>query len=124
MSRPSTHTDRLLVTTARELFPGTGISRLNLREVAKKAGVNLRSSLTTFKTKDVFIRRVLQEFYEEFLQNFNLDDVEGKSPLEKLRSVLTRLSHFVRDNERFHVGSHISDLLINERLAQSTGSCP
>jgi AcrR family transcriptional regulator len=98
MSRPSAHLDRKLVSAARAMLPRTGLSGLCVREVARRAGVNAGMFHYHFKTKDVFVRRVLQECYEDFLQSFR-EAAEGPGgPRARLRRVLVSFGRFARDN--------------------------
>ena len=55
MSRPSKNTDRLLIEAAKELIPEAGFKGLKIREVARKAGVNLGMFNYHFKTKEKFL---------------------------------------------------------------------
>ena len=100
MSRPSQNTDQRLVKAARRLLPETGCSGLNLRQVAAKAKVNLGMFHYHFKTKEEFVRRVLQEFYEEFFKDFQLEAEHHATPLENLRAALMTFAAFARDNRR------------------------
>ena len=100
MSRHSTNADQRLIRAARELVPETGFSRLTLREVAAKAGVNLGMFNYHFKDKRNFLCRVMEEMYEEFLAKFNWEVAVGETSLEQLRNALRALGRFVRDNRR------------------------
>jgi AcrR family transcriptional regulator len=100
MSRPSQNTDEKLIKTGLEMLEQSGLSRMNLRQVAAKAGVNLGMIHYHFKTKDQFIHAVLQDIYEKFFANFSLKVEEGKTPLEKLRQAVFTLGQFSRDNRR------------------------
>lgn len=100
MTRPSQYTDQRLIKAARQLLPEVGCSGLNLRQVAAKAKVNLGMFHYHFKTKDEFLRRVLQEFYEEFFKNFQLESGHHETPLENLRAALMTFATFARDNRR------------------------
>ncbi len=98
MSRPSAHLDRKLVSAARAMLPETGFSGLAVREVARRAGVNAGMFHYHFKTKDVFLQRVLQECYEDFLQSFR-EAAEGPGTSRaRLRRVLVSFARFARDN--------------------------
>lgn len=103
MPRPSQNTDKCLIEAAQGMLRKTGLSRMNLRQVAAKAGVNLGMFHYHFKTKDKFIRAVLQDSYEKFFRDFTLKIEEGKSPLEKLRQALFALATFARDNRQLFV---------------------
>lgn len=98
MGRPSANTDTLLIKAARELLPETGISGLNIRQVAARADVNLGMFHYHFKNKENFVERVLQEIYEEFFATLTLEPGKTGDSLEQLRGILITLSRFARDN--------------------------
>ena len=98
MTRPSANLDRKLIAAARELLPERGLSGLSVREVARRAGVNAGMFHYHFKTKDAFLRRVLQECYEDFLQSFREAAEAPGSSRARLRRVLASFGRFARDN--------------------------
>jgi AcrR family transcriptional regulator len=98
MTRPSAHLDRKLVSAARAMLPETGFSGLAVRAVARRAGVNVGMFHYHFKTKEIFLRRVLQECYEDFLQNFREAAQAPGSSRARLRRVLVSFARFARDN--------------------------
>ena len=104
MPRPSQNTDQKLVETACEMLEKSGLSGLKLRDVAKKAGINLGMFHYHFKTKEAFTRRVLQEVYEKFFREFSLETSKDGSPLEKLRAALVTLSKFLLAHRRMILG--------------------
>jgi AcrR family transcriptional regulator len=98
MSRPSSHLDRKLVAAARAMLPETGFSGLAVREVARRAGVNVGMFHYHFKTREAFVRRVLAECYEDFLQSFREAAQAPGSSRARLRRVLVTFARFARDN--------------------------
>lgn len=98
MTRPSRHTDEKLVQAALALLPTTGYTRLSMRAVASKAGVNLGMFHYYFKNKEEFTRRVANEFYETFFMKFTLEVEAGKNPKEQLRKAILTAIRFVRDH--------------------------
>jgi AcrR family transcriptional regulator len=100
MSRPSSNTDAKLLKAGRDLLPETGVSGMNIRQVAKKARVNVGMFHYHFKTKDAFARRVLQEYYEELFSALESGASRSGSPLERLRAVILAFGRFARDNRR------------------------
>ncbi len=100
MTRPSRHTDRQLIQAARELLDESGCDGLNLREVAARAGVNLGMFHYHFKTKREFCRRVLQDLYDSFFAELEIQADSHKDPVENLRSALLTFGRFIRDNRR------------------------
>jgi len=98
MPRPSQHLDRRLIAAARDMLPETGLTGLSLREIARRAGVNVGMFHYHFKSKRAFQRRVLDECYEDFLGTFR-EAAEGPgAPRERLRRVLIAVARFARDN--------------------------
>lgn len=103
MTRPSQNTDKLLLATARAMIRETGVSGIKLRQVARRAGVNLGMFHYHFKTKDAFLRRVLQEIYEDFFARLRLESSGDGDPLERLRKALFVIGCFARDNRKLFV---------------------
>src|SRR5665811_1456045 len=104
VSRPSQNTDQRLIEAAREMLGTSALSRMNLREVAKKAGVNLGMFHYHFKTKDQFTRAVLQDTYDKFFREFSLESSRDGEPLQNLRGALFTLGKFMLDNRRMLLG--------------------
>lgn len=100
MTKPSRNTDLLLINAARKLLPKYGSSGLNIRMVATDAKVNLGMFHYHFKSKDEFLKKVLQEIYEEFFEEFNLESLTHGTPAENLRSALMMIGKFIRDNRK------------------------
>jgi AcrR family transcriptional regulator len=99
MARPSRNVDRLLLAAGRDLFPETGATRLSVRKVAAHAGVNLGMFHYHFRTKELFVRQLLQELYDEMFANLELA-ASSRAPEEALRAALNVLARFARDNGR------------------------
>ncbi len=87
---------------------------MNLREVARKAGVNLGMFHYHFKTKDQFTRAVLQDTYEKFFREFSLESSKDGDPLENLRGALQTLGKFMLANRRMLLGI-LHDVLNKDR---------
>ncbi|MBC7944943.1 MAG: TetR/AcrR family transcriptional regulator, partial [Burkholderiales bacterium] len=106
-----------LIKAARKLLPETGCSGLNLRQVAVKAGVNLGMFHYHFKTKDEFLRHVLQEFYEEFFRHLQLEAAHHATPMENLRAALLLFATFARDNRQL-LFALLRDAMNGEEVVQ------
>ena len=115
MPRPSRNVDVLLLRAGRELFPETGATRLSVRRIAARAGVNLGMFHYHFGTKDVFVRRLLQDLYDEMFAKLELAAAAG-TPIEALRGALNVLGRFARDNGRL-LRRLFTDALGGEPLA-------
>jgi AcrR family transcriptional regulator len=103
MARPSRNIDRELIRSGRELLQKSAISDLSLRQVADHAKANLGMFHYHFKTKDEFIRAVLNDLYEEFFGEMEKEFRNGATesdPVERLRKLLVAFASFaVRQRE-------------------------
>ncbi|HTA75743.1 MAG TPA: TetR/AcrR family transcriptional regulator [bacterium] len=108
-------TDQRLVDTALEMVKHSSLSGLKLRDVAKKAGVNLGMFHYHFKTKDQFTRAVLQDTYEKFFSEFTLETTGDGPAIERLRSALITLGKFISVNRRMLLGI-LHDVLNKNRV--------
>ncbi len=102
MSRPSRALDRKLLDAARRMLPESGLSNLSIRDVARRAGVNLGMFHYHFKCKESFIDRLLQETYEDFFSSFRDAAEAPGSPIERLRRVLISFARYVRERRGFY----------------------
>jgi AcrR family transcriptional regulator len=116
MPRPSRNVDEQLLRAGRALFPDAGCEGLSLRRVASHAGVNLGMFHYHFKTKDTFVRRVLQGLYEEMFSGLQLAVAVGDPPLPALRRAVAVIAHFGRDNRRL-LGRLVADAMNGQPLA-------
>ena len=98
MPRPSRKTDVRLIQAARRLVLESGLSGLRLREVARRAGVNLGMFHYHFGTKRAFVRRVLEEVYEDFFGALRLESASAGPAVDRLRRSLVLFGRFARDN--------------------------
>lgn len=111
MPRPSRNLDRSLVDAALKMLPETGFSGLKIREVARRAGVNVGMFHYHFKSREAFLHRVLWDVYGDFLASFQ-EAAEGPgTPRQRLRRVLVSYAHFARRNRVFYA------LIFRELLA-------
>lgn len=120
MTRPSRKTDQALIKAAQALMKDQGLSQLNLRDLAGKAGVNLGMFHYHFKTKDQFIKAVLKDTYARFFKDFSLQVEGGKEPLDKLRRALISLAQFSHEN-RHLILSLLQDALNRDPAAKDFG---
>lgn len=98
MTRPSQNIDKKLIQAGKELIPEMGISGLKIRDVAKRAKVNLGMFNYHFGTKEKFLEVLMIDVYNEFLSDFKLEAETGSNPMERLRNALIGGAHFIRDN--------------------------
>ena len=115
MPRPSRNLDQALLQAGRELFPAAGCAGLSVREVAQKAQVNLGMFHYHFKTREAFLRALLQSVYEEMYAELAFK-VTGADPVLNLRAGLRFLGRFLRDN-RAMLARVLADALCGEPLA-------
>jgi len=98
MARPSAHLDRKLVAAALAMLPETGFAGLSVREVSRRAGVNVGMFHYHFKTREAFLNRVLAEVYGGFLETFEEAARGPGAPRARLRRVLTAVARFAREH--------------------------
>lgn len=96
MSRPSRNVDEQLLRAGRELFPQAGCAGLSVRKVAEQAGANPGMFHYHFRTKDAFVRRLLQDIYDRMFTALELAAATGETPLEALTQAIRVIAHFGR----------------------------
>jgi AcrR family transcriptional regulator len=99
--RPSRNLDRALLAAGRALYPTRGCSGLSIREVADAAGVNLGMFHYHFKTREAYLRALLQSMYDEMYSQLSFEADEKLGPMEALRAALRFMGRFVRGNRPF-----------------------
>src|SRR6188472_1662401 len=99
--RPSRNLDRALLAAGRALFPTRGCSGLAIREVADAAGVNLGMFHYHFKSREAYLRALLQTMYEEMYSQLTYQADDKLGPMEALRGALRFMGRFVRANRPF-----------------------
>ena len=117
MPRPSRNLDRLLLAAGRELLPARGCAALSVREVADAAGVNLGMFHYHFKTREAFLRALLQSMYEEMFSQLTYQGSEAWGPLDNLRAALRFLGRFLRANRPL-IARVMADALCGDALAR------
>jgi AcrR family transcriptional regulator len=116
MVRPSQNIDQLLLDAGLALLPSTGCAGFSVRKLAQHAGVNLGMFHYHFKTKDNFIRAVLQRTYEEMFSALSLRVNPARAPLDNLRDALGVLGQFASKNRHLLVRI-LADAMSGEALA-------
>jgi AcrR family transcriptional regulator len=96
--RPSRNVDQLLIQAGHELLVQTGVRGLSIRQLTEHAGVNLGMFHYHFKTKDVFVRALLEQKYNDMFVNLQMKSKGNASALENLRASINVLARFARDN--------------------------
>jgi AcrR family transcriptional regulator len=117
MPRPSRNLDHSLLAAGRKLFPQRGCAGLAVREVADAAGVNLGMFHYHFKSREAFLRAVMQQAYEEMFATLTLEVGEGGDPVASLARALRVLGRFLRDNRAF-LARVLADALTGEACAR------
>jgi AcrR family transcriptional regulator len=96
--RPSRNLDRALLAAGRALLPLRGCAGLSVREVAEAARVNLGMFHYHFKTRDAFLRELLQSMYEEMFSQLTVTGDERGGAVGSLRAAMRFLGRFLRAN--------------------------
>jgi len=117
MPRPSRNLDRALLAAGRELFPDRGCAGMSVREVAEMAGVNLGMFHYHFKSREAFLRALMQQSYEGMFATLSLEMSRPLDTATMLRHALRSIARFVRDNRRF-LARVLADALSGEDCAR------
>jgi AcrR family transcriptional regulator len=116
MVRPSRNVDVALLEAGRALFAQSGIAGLSVRKVAERAGVNLGMFHYHFRTKDAFVRALLQRLYDDMFAELELAAAGDARPVAALRASANVLGRFVRDN-RLLLRRLMADAVASEPIA-------
>src|SRR6187549_2859305 len=114
--RPSRNLDRALLAAGRELLPARGCAGLSVREVAEAAGVNLGMFHYHFKSREAFLRALLQSMYEEMFSQLTFQGSAAWGPTDNLRASMRFLGRFLRAN-RPMLSRVMADALSGEPIA-------
>jgi AcrR family transcriptional regulator len=117
MPRPSRNLDQALLAAGRELFPARGCATLSVREVADAAGVNLGMFHYHFKSRDAFLRALMQQAYEEMFSRLTLELSVKRDAPDNLRHAVGAIGRWVRDNRAF-LARVLADALGGEACAR------
>ena len=117
MARPSQDIDQALLRAGRELYPERGCAGLAVRAVAEHAGVNLGMLHYHFRTKENFLRAVLQQMYEEMFEQLGVEAAHDAPARDRLRAALIAIATFLRANRRIVARVWI-DALAGEPVAR------
>jgi len=116
MPRPSRNLDRALLAAGRALLPARGCAGLSIREVADAANVNLGMFHYHFKTREAFLRTLLQSMYEEMFSQLTVQRDASWGALENLRAALRFMGRFVRTNRPI-LARVLADALCGDPIA-------
>jgi AcrR family transcriptional regulator len=100
MPRPSQNLDQALLQAGRELFVRSGCAGLSVRAVAERAGANPGMFHYHFKTKDNFLRVLLQQVYEEMFDGLAGALAHDGPALERLRDALLVVGGLLREHRQ------------------------
>lgn len=116
MGRPSRNIDQRLLDSGRKLLSEAGCAGLSVRRLADAAGVNPGMFHYHFRSKENFLRTLLQETYDEMFARLELTANAEVAALENLRAALNVIARFVRDNRKL-ILRLVADAISGETLA-------
>jgi AcrR family transcriptional regulator len=114
--RPSRNLDRALIAAGRELLPLRGCAGITIREVCEAAGVNPGMFHYHFRTREAFLRALLQHTYEDMFLHVTLVSGHDVGPVHNLRAALRVLGRFLRDHRAF-ISRVLADSLCGDAIA-------
>ena len=117
MPRPSRHLDRALLAAGRELLPVHGCAGLTIRQVSDAAGVNIGMFHYHFRTREAFLRAVMQNAYEEMFSRLTLRSPGEATATAHLRAALRVIGRFLQAN-RALLARVLADALAGNGIAR------
>jgi AcrR family transcriptional regulator len=118
MARPSRNIELALLASGSVLYPERGSAGLSVRALAEHAGVNPGMFHYHFRTKEAFLRELLQRQYEVMFGGLSGAALEGGPPLERLRGTLQFLALFVREHAAI-IGRVFAEASAGEPVAEA-----
>ena len=115
MPRPSQNIDQALLDAGLALLPQTGCRNLSVRQITEHAGVNLGMFHYHFRTKDNFVRAVLERMYEEMFSALVLQVSPSAPAITNLSNLLHTLAKFARKHRLLMVRL-VSETMSGEAL--------
>lgn len=108
MARKSNNLDKKMLRVGANMLRQKGAAALSVREVAKKAGVNLGMFNYYFKNKNEFIKIILEDTYSSFIAELR------EKQTHSLEHVLLSMAKFSRNHHQT-VLSLLGDVLADEK---------
>lgn len=100
VTRPSANLDKKMLNTGIQILIEEGDEGLTLRNICKKAHVNPGMFSYCFKTKENYITLLYGSLQEDFKKYLDIEKVDGKSSIEKLKYVITKAGEYILDNQK------------------------
>ncbi len=115
MVRPSQGIDKGLLRSGVALYSEHGCAGLSVRKVAQHAGANPAMFHYHFANKQVFLRAVLQQVYDDMFGQLMASESRAGPATERLRATLTTLALFIREH-RAMVARLVVDAVNGEQV--------
>lgn len=100
MPRPPSDVRRRLLTAGRLLIEDKGLGALTVRGLARRAAVNLGLFHYHFRSRERFVRELLQETYEKFFSQLSMESGGAGLALDRLERSMIIFGRFGRENRR------------------------
>ncbi len=117
MARPSNKIDQRLLDAGLQLLPQLGCRGLSARRLTEHAGVNLGMFHYHFRSKENFIRMLLERMYEQMFSVLTLKAADTVPPVANLRRALLVLGQFAIAN-RLLLTRIVADAIAGEAVAE------
>jgi AcrR family transcriptional regulator len=104
MSRPRGDAEKKLLAAALALAREKSCGQVTVREVCRRAKVNLGLFHYHFKSRDALLARVLRETYQEFFTRLSGSADGAGTPPQRLRRALRAIARYARENRRLCAG--------------------
>ena len=104
MPRPKGDAQRRLLDAGLALSREKSLGAVSVREVCRRASVNLGLFHYHFKSREAFRRRMLEAGYQEFFSLLSVSAEASGPPAQRLRRALGMIARFTREHRRMIAG--------------------
>ena len=93
-----------ILSCAKEIALEQGITKINIRLVAKKSDVSIGTIYNYYPNKNDLLVAVIEDFWLEALENIDFKTLDGKSFYEKIQDIYNNLSVYFRNFKESWLG--------------------
>lgn len=84
----------IILLSAKEIALEQGITKINIRSVAKKSGISIGTVYNYYPKKDDLLVSVIEDFWSQALENIDFNALADKSFYEKIQEIYNSLNAY------------------------------
>lgn len=104
---------KTILMSAERLFAKQGFELTTVREIAKKAGINVAMVYYYFNTKEELHQKIIEDTFKSFFHSLKEGVDQGKGPEEKIYDVVRIYIDFLHHHKDLH------RIILRETISQS-----